>query len=160
MGDAPATTPTTVDAILAAARQVITERGPERLTMSAIATTAGVSRPTLYRWFPTKDLLLIALSAYEKEQFATRLTMVIEAQRTPARRLDATVRFLVPSLDGLMGPDPIGVDPAFAIRSLAAALEPQVESLVQLLGDAFDVVPAVRRGHLTRAQAAEMFLRL
>jgi AcrR family transcriptional regulator len=154
------TTSTSVDAILAATRRVIAEGGPEKLRMSAIAASAGVSRPTLYKWFPTKDDLLEALSQYEEEVFDARLRDAIEAQRTPARRLDAALRLLVTYLDGLMGPDPIGADPAFAIRSLAASLAPQTASFVRLLGDAFDTVPAVRQRLLTREQAAELFLRV
>ena len=93
--------------------------------MSAIAAAAGVSRPTLYRWFPTKDELLEALTAYEEQLFDARLQAVIEAQRSPGRRLDAALRCLVTYLDGLMGPDPIGADPGFAIQSLASSLAPQ-----------------------------------
>lgn len=153
-------TETSVDLILAATRQVIAERGPERFTMSAIAAAAGVSRPTLYKWFPTKDALLGAFSTYEEQRFDAELQAVIDAQRTPARRLDAALRLLVTYLDGLMGPDPIGVDPGFAIRTLAATLGPQTATFVRVLGDAFDVVPTVRRGALTREQAAELFLRV
>ena len=153
-------TATSVDAILAATRRVIAERGPERFTMSAIAATAGVSRPTLYRWFPTKDALLEALTTYEEHLFTARLESVIDAQRTPGRRLDAALRCLVTYLDGLMGPDPIGADPGFAIQSLARSLAPQTAAFVRLLGDAFDTVPAVRLGHVTREQAAELILRL
>ena len=83
---------TSVDAILEATRRVIAERGPGKFTMSAIAAAAGVSRPTLYRWFPTKDALLEALSAYEEQLFDARLRAVIEAQRSPGRRLDAALR--------------------------------------------------------------------
>jgi AcrR family transcriptional regulator len=149
-----------VEAILTATRRVIAERGPGKFTMSAIATAAGVSRPTLYKWFPTKEALLAALSAYEEELFDARLQAVIEAQRTPARRLDAALRCLVTYLDGLMGPDPIGADPGFAIQSLASSLGPQTTSFVRRLGDAFETVPAVRQGRLSREAAAEMFLRL
>ena len=151
---------TSVEAILAATRRVIAERGPEKLRMSAIAAAAGVSRPTLYKWFPTKDELLEALTAYEEQVFDARLREVIEAQRTPGRKLDAALRLLVTYLDGLMGPDPIGADPAFALRSLASSLGPQTVSLVRLLGDAFEAVPAVRQRHLSREQAADLFLRL
>jgi hypothetical protein len=58
-----------------------------------------------------------------------------------------------------MGPDPIGADPAFAIQSLAASLEPFTRTLVRLL-DGMQAVPAVRRGQLTPEQAAELFMRL
>lgn len=150
----------TVETILAATRQVITERGPEKLRMSAIATAAGVSRPTLYRWFPSKDLLLAALTEYEEHVFDTRLREAIDAERSPARKLDAALRLLVTYLDGLMGPDPIGADPGFALRSLAASLGPQTAAFARLLGDALETVPAVREGRLRREQAAELFLRL
>jgi len=151
---------TSVEAILAATRRVIAERGPEKLRMSAIAAAAGVSRPTLYKWYPTKHELLAAFTAYEEQRFDARLREAIDAQRTPGRKLDAALRLLVTYLDGLMGPDPIGADPTFALQSLARSLGPQTTSFVRLLGDAFDRVPAVRQRHLSREQAAELFLRL
>ena len=160
MKEPPAKGTTSVEAILDATRRVIAERGPGKFTMSAIVATAGVSRPTLYKWFPTKEALLEALTAYEEELFDARLQAVIEAQRTPARRLDAALRCLLTYLDGLMGPDPIGADPGFAIQSLAGSLGPQTASFVRRLGDAFETVPAVRQGRLSREAAAEMFLRL
>jgi len=153
-------TSTSVEAILEATRQVIANRGPARFTLSAIAEAAGVSRPTLYRWFPSKAALLDALSDYEEKRFEVRLEAVIAAQSTPARRLDAALRFLVTYLDGLMGPDPVGAEPAFALQQLASSLGPQTGSFVRLLGPAFDLVPAVRQGRLSREQAAEMFLRV
>jgi TetR/AcrR family transcriptional regulator, repressor for uid operon len=159
MADTPPNRSTSVAAILAATRRVIAERGPERFTMSAVAAAAEVSRPTLYRWFGSKDELLEALAAYEEELFDARLQTATNAQRTPGRRLDAALRCLVTYLDGSLGPDPIGADPAFAIQSLANSLAPQTESFVRLLDDALESVPAVRLGHLTRAQAAELFLR-
>ena len=149
-----------IEAILVATRRVIAERGPDHVRMSAIATAAGVSRPTLYKWFPTKEQLLLAFRRYEEEQFDLRLREAIDAQRTPARKLDAALRLLVTYLDGRMGPDPIGVDPASAIHSLARGLERQRESLVRQLGDAFDAVPAVQRGHLAPAHAADLLLRV
>lgn len=160
MSDSLTTSPTSVDAILQATRRVIAERGPEKFTMSAIAQAAQVSRPTLYRWFPSKSDLLEALTVYERQRFDEHLRWAIEAQPSRGRKLDAALRCLVTYLDGLMGPDPIGVDPEFAIQSLARSLTPQTDSLVALLGDALDTVPAVRRGHVTRSEAGELFLRL
>jgi AcrR family transcriptional regulator len=150
----------TAASILQAARQAMAERGHGTLTMSAVATAAGISRPTLYRWFPTKTELLAAVSAYEEAQFDIGLQVVIDSQRTPRRQLYAALRYLVNYLDESIMPDPIGIDPAFAIESIARSLEPHIEILVRLLGDALLEVPAVRKGTLSRQQAAEMFLRL
>ncbi|HWF21334.1 MAG TPA: helix-turn-helix domain-containing protein [Acidimicrobiales bacterium] len=150
----------TAELILVAARRCVSERGPGKLTLSAVAAEAGVSRPTLYHWFPNKARLLGALSAYEVEQFDLGLQAVAGAHRSPNRRLDATLRYLVTYLDESMGPDPIGADPTFALQSLADSLGPHVESLARVLGDALDELPTVRAGALSGEQAAEMFLRV
>jgi AcrR family transcriptional regulator len=151
---------TSAELILAAARRAIADKGPGKLTLSEVAAAAGVSRPTLYRWFPTKDDLFAALTEYEQAQFFEGLRGVIDAHRTPARRLDAALRYLLTYLDESMGADPIGVDPAFALHSLNDSLSAQVETLVRLLGSALDQVPAVRTKAMSRAQAATMFLRV
>lgn len=151
---------TSAELILAAARRAIAAKGPGRLTLSEVAAAAGVSRPTLYRWFPTRDALFAALTEYERTQFDAGLRREIDAHRTPARRLDAVLRYLLTYLDDAMGDDPIGVDPAFALRSLNESLAPQVDALVRLLGPSLDEVPAVRTRAMSRAQAAEVFLRV
>jgi AcrR family transcriptional regulator len=146
--------------ILAATRQAIATLCSEKLTMSAVASAAGVSRPTLYRWFPTKTDLFAALSEYETRRFDDGLRAAVSAHRIPARQLDAALQYLVTYLDESLGPSAIGVDPAFALQRLADGLAPQVDALVRLLGDAFAEMPAVRTGALSREQAAEIFLRL
>ena len=150
---------TTREVILAAARRAIAQRGPDKLTMSAVAATAGISRPTLYRWFPTKNDLFTAIGVYEEEQFHRGLRSVVDGYRSPARRLDAALVYLVTYLDGLMGPDPIGTDPEFVLRGFAQALPTQRATLARLLGDAFQQIPAVRSGALSNENAAELFLR-
>ena len=147
-------------AILEATRQVITQRGPDNFRLTAVATVAGVSRPTLYKYFPTKDDLLSALTEYEKERFDRHLHEVIDAERTPARKLDAALRCLVTYLDGLIGPDPLGTDLAFALGSLHESLEPQSVAFARLLGEGLDVVPAVKAGRLSRVAASGLFIRV
>ena len=151
---------TTVESILEAARTAIAERGPGKLTLSAVASAAGISRPTLYRWFPTKDDLLAAITAYEEERFDAGLQQVIDAHRAPKRRLDAALRYLMNYLDESMMPDPIGVDPEYALKSIAVSLAPHIQILARLLGDALLEVPAVRAGALTAEEASELFLRM
>jgi TetR/AcrR family transcriptional regulator, repressor for uid operon len=154
------TAPTTSELILAAARRTIRARGPEKLTLSAVAAEAGVSRPTLYRWFPSKSLLLGAIAAYEVEQFDIGLQALAERNRDPGRRLDAALRYLVTYLDETMGSDSVHVDPEFALQGLADSLRPHIRSFARVLGDALDQVPTVGVRTITREQAAEMFLRV
>lgn len=48
------------DAILAATRELLVEVGFERLTVTDVASRAGVGRPTVYRRYPTKEALVAA----------------------------------------------------------------------------------------------------
>ena len=138
--------PTTSEVILAAAQRTIRGHGSEQFTLSAVAAEAGVSRPTLYRWFPTRSLLLGAVAAYEVEQFDIGLQALADEHRDPPRRLDAALRYLVNYLEETVGSDSIQVDPAFALQGLADSLPPHIESVARVLGDALDELPSVRDG--------------
>lgn len=149
------------DAIVTAACGLLAKLGShERLTLSAVAEAAGVSRPTLYRWFATRDDLLEAMSLRQEERFYEGLAAALEVQRTPAERLDAALGYLVTYLDETFGTESLLREPGFVVRSLAASLGKQRATWVRLLGDALARVPAVRAKELSVEQAAELFLRL
>jgi len=64
------TEPTTRDRILAAAREVLAERGLAAATMQEIRRRAGVSNGSLFHFFPTKEAIsaavyLEAIAAYQ-----------------------------------------------------------------------------------------------
>ena len=152
--------PNTSQQILAAARRAVAARGPVKLTLSAVAEEAGVSRPTLYRWYPTKAILLAALAGYEVELFDKGLKEAIEPLRAAERRVDAALTYIVRYLDDSLGAGSVVADADFALQSLADSLGPHVVSLAALLGDSLECVPAVASGAVSRGQAAELFLRV
>jgi AcrR family transcriptional regulator len=49
--------------IVEAARLLMAERGPDGLTVSAVARAAGINRTTAYQHFPTRDELVRAVTA-------------------------------------------------------------------------------------------------
>ncbi len=57
-------------AILAAAGELLLERGLNSISMDAVAERAGASKATIYRWWPSKELL--ALDALFSEWEPTR----------------------------------------------------------------------------------------
>jgi len=59
--------------LLAAARRVVAERGPESLTVSEVAHQAGLNRTTAYQHFRTRDELVGAVLEEMGEEFETRL---------------------------------------------------------------------------------------
>jgi AcrR family transcriptional regulator len=76
-------------ALLASARSLLEEHGTGRLTMTAVAELAGVSRRAAYLHFPSRADLLIELFGYvsEEEDLASSLEMVWQA-RDAAAALD------------------------------------------------------------------------
>lgn len=58
----------TVEAVLAAAAQILARHGPEAATTNAIAERAGVSIGTLYQYFADKDALIDVLATQHIEE--------------------------------------------------------------------------------------------
>lgn len=62
--------------------------------LSEVAAEAKVSRPTLYRYFPSKDDLLAAFGLYEQDNFDAGIASAI-AGLQGLERLDAALQFVV-----------------------------------------------------------------
>jgi AcrR family transcriptional regulator len=84
--------------VLDAAERVFVRLGHARTTMGALAAEAGVTRPTIYAYFPSKDDVFAALADRVREEF---LTLQEEADTSSPREtargtltayLDAYVR--------------------------------------------------------------------
>jgi AcrR family transcriptional regulator len=71
---------------------------PERVDMSTLADELGVNRVTLYRWFGSRDRLLVEVV------WSLASEMLAEAQRaTRGRGSDRIVRVVGRFLDGVIG---------------------------------------------------------
>ena len=85
---------TTSERILDASLEVLARSGARRLSLSDVAATAGVSRPTLYRWFPSKEALLEAFGRYEQQRYDAGIAQAVAGLEGDAR-LEAVLRFIV-----------------------------------------------------------------
>jgi AcrR family transcriptional regulator len=65
-----------------------------KLQLSDVAAEAKVSRPTLYRYFGSKEGLLEAFGLYEQDNFDSGIAAAM-AGLSGADRLDAALRFIV-----------------------------------------------------------------
>ena len=63
------TRPETAERILEAAFDCIGDIGLSRMTMEDVARRAGCTRQTVYRYFPSKDHLVMALVVREEDRF-------------------------------------------------------------------------------------------
>jgi AcrR family transcriptional regulator len=72
----------TRDAILAAARTVLAKDGAEGLSVSQVATLAGINRGTAYQHFPDREHLLNATIASVSQALVEAVFPASEASRT------------------------------------------------------------------------------
>jgi len=73
--------------ILAAAAEVIAERGIAATRIADVAEQAGTSPPAILYWFDSKDELLVEALGFAEERFYESVTERIEALTSPGERL-------------------------------------------------------------------------
>ena len=85
--------------ILAAARKLLEQRGPEAMTMEEIAAAAGVAKGTLYLYFLSKDDLILALITQVGENILQDVEASLMAPGTPPEKLNRMVSVLLEYLN-------------------------------------------------------------
>ena len=85
--------------ILAAARKLLEQRGPEAMTMEEIAAAAGVAKGTLYLYFQSKDDLILGLITRVGENIIRDVEASLEAPGTPPEKLIRMVTVLLEYLN-------------------------------------------------------------
>jgi len=73
--------------ILAAARNLMEQRGLEAVTMEEIAGAAGVAKGTLYLYFPSKDELIRALITQVGEKLLSDIESIVKASGSPPEKI-------------------------------------------------------------------------
>jgi AcrR family transcriptional regulator len=145
------------EAVLAAAAELLLARGLGAVSMDAVAEQAGVSKATIYRWWPTKETL--ALDALHHEWAVARPT----AEGTGSLRTDLLA--LLRPWVRLVGKRPYGrviaaliteaqTDPAFAELYLERFVEPRRAQARPILRR------AIERGELPSTTNIELGLDL
>jgi AcrR family transcriptional regulator len=71
-GSAPATDDEAIARILDAASKAIDERGAD-ISIADVARTLGVTRQTVYRYYPSTDALLVAAAVHAATDFLDRM---------------------------------------------------------------------------------------
>ena len=81
--------------IMTAAADLFRQRGYRATTLEEIARTVGVSKPTLYSYFRSKEELLAAIFHRAMSLFERDLTAIRTSGDTPAEQLRRVIRFHV-----------------------------------------------------------------
>jgi AcrR family transcriptional regulator len=118
--------------ILAATAEVLSRSGMAKLSLSEVALRAGVSRPTLYRWFASKEELIDAFGVYEKRMYDTGIGKATSGLRG-AQKLDAALRFIVDYQQSYSGVRMVDIEPGRVIQQLSQVIPVMRERLERLL---------------------------
>jgi len=118
--------------ILAATSDVLARSGESKLSLSDVAQQAGVSRPTLYRWFASKEDLLEAFGVYEREMFDRGVNQATATLRG-TDRLDAALRFIVDYQHKYSGVRLVDIEPEVVIAKLSVIIPMMRSRLERLL---------------------------
>jgi AcrR family transcriptional regulator len=118
--------------ILAATAEVLARNGQTKLSLSEVALQAAVSRPTLYRWFASKEELLASFGHYERDQFDDGISHATQGLRGN-EKLDAALQFIVKYQQSYSGVRVVDIEPEVVIAQLAHVIPIMRARLQKLL---------------------------
>lgn len=104
-GSAPATDDEAVARILAAASKAIDARGTD-FSIADVARTLGVTRQTVYRYFPSTEALLVASAVHSASGFLDRMAAHLQGITDP---VDAVAEAIAAALEWLPTEKHIGL---------------------------------------------------
>ena len=134
------------DRILDAAQRIVVQTGARRLSLTEVARVAGVARPTLYRYFVTKDDLIDALGKREHRRFAAAMATAMSGESGPAR-LESAVDVVASFVHDQPPRHLIDLEPGFVNEQMARVL-PMVQAALETVLDG-DRAGAVARTALS-----------
>jgi AcrR family transcriptional regulator len=128
--------------------------------MQEVSEAAGVSRATLYRYFPSKDRLMDAVAIFDERTFSEGLAASLAVVEEPADRIRTFVAFAFDYIRTHPARALFETEPAFVLGYLLAHLPRLQRAFLAQLGDAVDAAPAVASGRLSREQLVDVVVRL
>jgi TetR/AcrR family transcriptional regulator, repressor for uid operon len=132
--------------ILRATFKVLSRHGYGKLNLSDVAAQAGISRPTLYKSFASKDELLAAFGVFEMQLLRKDFHRATD-DRTGQERVEALLRFLADFYSSYQMRGLIEIEPGLLLDQMGKALP----ELVALIAPVLD-------GHVPDHEAVAMAL--
>ena len=109
------------DRILRATFKVLSRHGYAKFNLTDVAAQAGISRPTLYKSFSSKDDLLAAFSEFEMELVREDLALAVHGHKGRRRR-EAVLQFLADFYGSYQMRGLIEIEPGLVLAQMSTAL--------------------------------------
>jgi AcrR family transcriptional regulator len=127
--------------ILEGTFEVLSRRGRDKLNLSEVASAAGVSRPTLYRFFASKTDLLRDFAVYEQQKIQQSLTDATAGLAGDAR-LEALLRAIVEFQNSYSLTRRVDVEPGRVLTELNQVVPAMREWLIVQMGPGREIAAA------------------
>ena len=153
--------PATRDRILEGALLAMGRVGMRRLTMSDVSERSGVSRGTVYRYFPSKEDLLAVLAEYERDRFSDGLRRALASVPEDEVGLGTVAEYILsylrrhPALTLL-----IETEPAFVLGFLRQQLPVFHQITEELLAPVMRKAVPVQEGWVSVPELNDLLLRV
>jgi len=151
----------TLDRILDGALDAVSRHGLGKLEMRDVSARSGVSRGTVYRYFPGRDALLTQLAQREGLRFQRRMVAAIEnAPPGPERILEAVRQATREVREHPVLQRLLDTDADFVLRALRREMPRLRAQFTALLGPLLEQTELVRAGVVTVEALVDWMLRL
>jgi AcrR family transcriptional regulator len=145
--------------ILDGALAALSRRGARQLSMTDVGEAAGVSRPTLYRYFSTKQELLAALAEHITANFCEGIKKAADRESDCGEKLRAVLRFMIAYTAQVKADRILEIEPSFILRSLQTHFASHLAAVIDALEPVFAAFEARLGTRLNRALFSELLLR-
>jgi AcrR family transcriptional regulator len=128
--------------ILLGAIETLARRGSRSLSMSDVAEAANVSRATLYRYFPTKESVLEAVSEYISDSFIRGAEQIAREEKSPTEKLQAIMSLQFNLATEAFISRITEVEPGLVLKFLAEHYDRHVSAIRMVLDPLYDAIEA------------------
>jgi AcrR family transcriptional regulator len=140
----------TVAVILEATAQLLERDGLEGFTTNAVAERAGVSIGAIYRYFPNKRALMLALAERESALHGEEMQRLLQANGSGLAPDRALVRAFIGAFKGRTRARRIAMGVWFEMTP-AEALARRLDAFTQILNQTHETIEPINAFVLTRA---------
>lgn len=151
---------TSLTKILNGTMRAIGQRGIRKLSMNDIAEASGVSRGTLYRYFPTKEDALEAVAEHVSVQFERGVVDVALSCESVEQVLEAVLKYHFTVTVEQQGASFLEKEPEFVLGFFRSHLPRHVSALTAALDPYYDHVERDTGYSLDRMLCSEALIRL
>lgn len=150
----------TIENIVNAAQSVMLNHGTPRITAQEVCDEAGVSRGTLYRYFPSMEAVLEAVVLRLRTETDDELNHAMEGCETPTERFAAFLKYSVSNNETRRGSQFLHVEPAFVLQYFESNFDHFIARVLTALESVFDAWEKDIGASVDRSAIAEMMVRL